>query len=94
MSDFTALIAKAINPGMPREEREAVYTVVRDAVARLQQRDGLASDDPRTALRRHLVEETIRDIEGDLARFEALRKLEEAFAAQSLEHKAQGARRR
>ncbi|GJD35514.1 hypothetical protein [Methylobacterium aerolatum] len=94
MSDFTALIAKAITPAMPREEREAVYTMVRDAVARLQERDGFSSDDPRAALRRHLVEETIRDIEGDLSRFEALRKLEAAFAAQSVEHKAQGSRRR
>ncbi|MBE7243940.1 MAG: hypothetical protein INR63_03240 [Actinomycetospora chiangmaiensis] len=94
MSDFSALVAKAINPAMTREEREAVYTTVREAAARLQERDGLASDDPRAALRRHLVEETIRDVEGDVARFEALRKLEEAFAAQAREHKAQGSGRR
>ncbi len=56
----------------------------------MQERDGLASDDPRAALRRHLVEETIRDVEGDVARFESLRKLEEAFAAPGAEHKAQG----
>lgn len=93
MSDFTALIAKAVNPTMAREDREAVYTVVRDAVLRLQERDGLAADDPRAALRRHLVEETIRDIEGDIARFEALRKLEQAFAAQSQEHRSTSGRR-
>jgi hypothetical protein len=88
MSDFSALIAKAINPSMAREEREAVYAVVRDAVLRLQERDGLAAADPAAALRRHLVEETIRDIEGDIARYEAMRKLDEAFAAQSEAHKA------
>ncbi len=93
MSDFSALIAQAINPTMTREEREGVYQVVREAVLRLQERDGLAAADPRAALRRHLVEETIRDIEGDIARSEALRKLDEAFAAQSQAHKADGARR-
>lgn len=94
MSDFSVLVAKAINPSMSREEREKVYAVVREAVMRLQERDGLAADDPRTALRRHLVEETIRDIEGDLARSEALRKLDEAFAAQSKAHNAQPSGRR
>jgi hypothetical protein len=94
MSDFSALIAKAINPTMAREERDAVYAVVRDAVLRLQERDGLATDDPRAALRRHLVEETIRDIEGDIARYEALRKLDAAFAAQSETHRAEGTGRR
>jgi hypothetical protein len=93
MSDFSVLIAKAVNPTMAREDREAVYAVVRDAVLRLQERDGLAADDPRAALRRHLVEETIRDIEGDIARFESLRKLERAFAAQAEEHRSTSGRR-
>jgi len=89
MSDFSDLVAKAIQPSMTREEREAVYTVVRQAVLRLQEREAFPPDDPRVALQRHLVEETIRDIESDVARFESLRKLDEAFAAQSKEHKAQ-----
>lgn len=89
MTDFSALIAKAINPSMTRDEREGVYAVVREAVLRLQERDGLDPADPRAAFRRHIVEETIRDIESDVARFESLRKLDEAFAAQSKEHKAQ-----
>ena len=45
-------------------------------------------------LQRHLVEETIRDIEGDVARYQSLRKLEEAFAAQNAENKAAQGRRR
>lgn len=92
MSDFSVLVAKAINPSMSREERETVYTMVRTAVLRLQERDGLDPSDPRAAYRRHLVEETIRDIESDVARFESLRKLDEAFAAQAKEHKAQSRR--
>ena len=41
MSDFSDLVAKAIQPSMTREEREAVYTVVRKAVLRLQEREAL-----------------------------------------------------
>ncbi|MCJ2011392.1 hypothetical protein [Methylobacterium sp. J-076] len=94
MSDFSALIAKAIDPAMSRQEREGVYKLVREAVLRLQERDGLDPADHRAAFRRHLVEETIRDIESDVARFESLRKLDEAFAAQAKEHKAQSSGRR
>jgi hypothetical protein len=83
MSDFSDLVAKAIQPSMTREEREAVYTVVRQAVFRLQEREALPPGDPRVALQRHLVEETIRDVEGDVARYESLRKLDAAFAAQN-----------
>lgn len=88
MSDFSDLVAKAIRPAMNRAEREAVYTVVRQAVLRLQEREALPPDDPRVALQRHLVEETIRDVEGDVARHEALRKLEAAFAAQTADNAA------
>ncbi|MCJ2069962.1 hypothetical protein MKK75_14350 [Methylobacterium sp. J-030] len=83
MSDFSDLVAKAIQPSMNREEREAVYTVVRQAVLRLQEREALPASDPRVALQRHLVEETIRDVESDVARYASLRKLELAFAAQN-----------
>ncbi|MCJ2085896.1 hypothetical protein MKK88_07800 [Methylobacterium sp. E-005] len=83
MSDFSDLVAKAIQPSMTREEREAVYTVVRQAVLRLQEREALPPNDPRVALQRHLVEETIRDVEGDVARYASLRKLDAAFAAQN-----------
>ncbi|MCJ2123634.1 hypothetical protein [Methylobacterium sp. J-077] len=88
MSDFSDLVAKAIQPSMNRAEREAVYTVVRQAVLRLQEREALPPDDPRVALQRHLVEETIRDVEGDVARYESLRKLDAAFAAQNEANRA------
>ncbi|GJE10658.1 MULTISPECIES: hypothetical protein [Methylobacterium] len=94
MSDFSDLVAKAIQPSMTREEREAVYSVVRQAVLRLQEREALPPEDPRVTLQRHLVEETIRDIEGDVARFQSLRKLEEAFAAQNADAKAAQGRKR
>ncbi|MGU3540309.1 hypothetical protein [Methylobacterium sp. A54F] len=83
MSEFADLVAKAIKPSMTRAEREAVYEVVRKAVERMQERAALAPTDPRFALQQHIVEETIRDVEGDIARFEALRKLEDALAAQN-----------
>ncbi len=60
---------------------------MRQAVLRLQEREALPPDDPRVALQRHLVEETIRDVEGDVARYESLRKLDAAFAAQTEAHK-------
>jgi hypothetical protein len=94
MSDFADLVARAITPSMDRPAREAVYTVVRQAVQRLQERESLPADDPRIALQRHLVEETIRDVEGDIARHEALRKLDAALAAQNAAHTGQGGRRR
>ena len=94
MADFTDLIARAVSPSMSREERDQVYAVVRQAVQRLQDRENLAGDDPRILLQRHLIEETIRDVEGDVARYESLRKLDAAFAAQAEAHKAaQGGRR-
>lgn len=82
MSQFADLIARAVNPTMSREEREAVYGVVKEAVERLQARDGLAADDPRIALQQHLVEETIRDVEAEIARVISMQKLERAHAAQ------------
>lgn len=82
MSQFADLIARAVNPTMDRDAREAVYGVVKEAVQRLQARDGMASDDPRIALQQHLVEETIRDVEADIARAVSMAKLERAHAAQ------------
>ena len=86
MSDFADLVAQAVNPSMNRAEREAVYDVVRQAVLRLREREGLSADDPAVAMQHHLVEETIRDVEADIARFEAMRKLDEAQAAQTRAH--------
>jgi hypothetical protein len=91
MSEFTDLIARAVNPAMSRPEREAVYAVVKQAVERLQVRDGLEPDDPRAALQQHLVEETIRDVEADIARFHSLEKLERAHAAQMAAERIHGA---
>ncbi len=94
MADFTDLIARAVSPSMSREEREQVYTVVRQAVQRLQERENLASDDPRILLQRHLIEETIRDVEFDIVRFLTLRRIEQARAAQNAEYEAQFAKKR
>ncbi|MER2266592.1 hypothetical protein [Methylobacterium oxalidis] len=87
MSDFADLVARAITPAMSRAEREQVYAVVRQAVLRLQERETLAPEDARAALQRHLVEETIRDVEADIARYESLRKLDEAMVAQAAAHR-------
>ena len=86
MSDFTDLIARAVSPSMSRAERDHVYGVIRQAVLRLQEREALAPDEPRVALQRHLVEETIRDVEADIARFLALEQMEKAAAAQAAEN--------
>lgn len=86
MSDFTELVARAVHPGMTRAEREAVYTVVREAVLKLQEREGTAASDHRFAYQQHLIEETIRDVEADIARHEALRKLDEALRVQNAVH--------
>ncbi|HEV2543606.1 MAG TPA: hypothetical protein VGU70_12690 [Methylobacterium sp.] len=94
MADFTDLIARAVSPSMSREEREQVYTVVRQAVQRLQERENLAADDPRILLQRHLIEETIRDVEFDIVRFLTLRRIEQARAAQNAEYEAQFAKKR
>jgi hypothetical protein len=83
MSEFADLVASAVNPSMTRDEREAVYAVVKEAVQRLQAREGLRADDPRAALQQHLIEETIRDVEADIARVVSMEKLERAFAAQN-----------
>ena len=82
MSEFSNLIARAVNPAMSRAERETVYGVVKEAVAHLQVRDGLDPDDTRVAVQQHLVEETIRNVEADIARFLSLEKLERAHSAQ------------
>ncbi|MEH3116502.1 MAG: hypothetical protein PGN25_02540 [Methylorubrum populi] len=94
MADFTDLIARAVTPSMSREEREQVYTVVRQAVQRLQDRENLGPDDPRILLQRHLIEETIRDVEFDIARFLTLRRIEQARSAQNAEYEAQFAKKR
>ena len=94
MADFTDLIARAVSPSMSREEREQVYTVVRQAVQRLQERENLAGDDPRILLQRHLIEETIRDVEFDIVRYLTLRKIEQAREAQNAEYEAQFAKKR
>ena len=92
MSEFTDLIARAVNPTMSRAERQEVYGVVKQAVERLQARDGLAPNDPRSALQQHLVEETIRDVEADIARFHSMEKLERAHEAQMAAERAAGHR--
>ncbi|GEP08689.1 hypothetical protein [Methylobacterium gnaphalii] len=94
MSDFTDLVARAVNPSMSREERDAVYNVVRQAVLRLQERENLDPRDPRRSLQRHLVEETIRDIEIDIVRHLTLKKLAEVAARQDAEAEARSGRHR
>lgn len=93
MSEFADLVARAVNPTMTRAEREAVYVVVKAAVQRLQDRDGLEPGDPLIALQQHLVEETIRDVETDIARFRTLDKLERTLAAQIAAEAAAGTAR-
>ena len=88
MSEFADLVARAVNPSMSRDARQAVYGVVKEAVQRLQARDGMAADDPRIALQQHLVEETIRDVESDIARFLSFEKLERAHSVQMGAEKA------
>ncbi|WP_375407688.1 hypothetical protein [uncultured Methylobacterium sp.] len=90
MSDFADLVARAVNPSMTREERDAVYRVVKDALRSFQDREGLSANDPRAALQQHLVEETIRDVEFDIGRIVSLQKLERAFAAQNAGENDQG----
>ncbi|SFK28061.1 hypothetical protein [Methylorubrum salsuginis] len=94
MADFSDLVARAVSPAMSREEREEVYNVVRAAVQRLQEREGLAADDPGILLQRHLIEETIRDVEFDITRFLTLRRIAEAKAAQDAEAARHAGRRR
>lgn len=82
MSDFADLVARAVNPSMSREERESVYSVVREAILRMQEKHALPPSDPQARLQRHLIEETIRDIEADIARHLAYEKMRDAEAAQ------------
>ena len=93
MSDLADLIARTVNPRMSREEREKVYAVVRQAVSRLHGRADVDPNDPSVALQRHLVEETIRDIEADIARYSALERMREAREAQEAESAALSTRR-
>ncbi len=81
MSDFTDLVARAVSPAMSREEREAVYQVVKQAMRRLQERESLQPDDPRARLQEHLVEETIRDVEALVTRYLARQTILEAERA-------------
>lgn len=94
MSDFADLIARAVTPTMTRAEREQVYDVARQAVLRLQERENLRPEDSRSALQRHLVEETIRDVESDIVRHLAMEKMRLAAEAQDAENAAQRTRRR
>ncbi|GJE53841.1 MULTISPECIES: hypothetical protein [Methylobacterium] len=94
MSDFTDLVARAVNPSMGREERESVYSVVRQAVLRLQERENLEPGHPQRSLQLHLVEETIRDIESDVVRFLTMKKMREAAALQDAEAEARAGKRR
>lgn len=72
MTDFADMVAQAISPTMSREEREAVYGVVKQAVERLQEGENLPPTDPRVVLQQHLVEETIRDVEAEVIRYRLL----------------------
>ena len=78
MSDFTDLIARAVSPSMSRDEREAVYGVVRQAMRRLQERDALDAEDPRAQLQAHFVEETIWEVEGLITRHLARQTIDAA----------------
>ena len=82
MSDFTDLVVRAVNPDMPRDEREHVYATVRAAIRALHDRDARSPVDPQTLIQQHVVEETIRDVEAQILRFLAQRRLEQAQAAQ------------
>jgi hypothetical protein len=69
MSSFADMVAQAVSPTMSREERDAVYRAVKEAVLRLQENDGRAPTDPDAVLRQHLVEETVRDVEAEVVRY-------------------------
>ncbi len=94
MSDFTDLVARAVNPSMSRQEREAVYDVVRQAVLRLQEREKLDPAQIQASLQLHLVEETIRDVESDIVRFLTMKKMQETAAKQDAEAEARSGKRR
>ncbi|GEO98761.1 hypothetical protein [Methylobacterium haplocladii] len=94
MSDFTDLVARAVSPSMSRQEREAVYGVVRQAVLRLQERENLDPGHIQASLQVHLVEETIRDVESDIVRFLTMKKMQETAARQDAEAEARAGKRR
>lgn len=85
MQTFVDLIAKAVNPSMSRDERERVYSVVRQAVLRLHEGRAPLTADPQVALQLHLVEETIRDLEAEIARHNAMERMRLATEAQAAE---------
>ena len=91
MSEFTDLVARAVSPAMSREEREAVYQVVKQAMRRLQERENLRPDDPRALLQEHLVEETIRDVEALVTRYLARQTILEAERANAAANAAAAA---
>lgn len=69
MAGFADMVAGAVSPAMTREERDAVYRAVKEAVSRLQEGEDRAPTDPETILRQHLVEETVRDVEAEVVRY-------------------------
>ena len=69
MAGFADMVAQAVSPAMSREERDAVYRAVKEAVLRLQEGDGREPTDPEAVLRQHLVEETVRDVEAEVVRY-------------------------
>lgn len=85
MQTFVDLIANAVNPSMSRDERERVYSVVRQAVLRLHEGRAPLTADPQVALQLHLVEETIRDLEAEIARHNAMERMRLATEAQAAE---------
>lgn len=85
MQTFVDLIANAVNPSMSRDERERVYGVVRQAVLRLYEDRSPLTADPQAALQLHLVEETIRDLEAEIMRHNAMARMRLATEAQAAE---------
>lgn len=85
MQNFADLIANAVKPSMSRDERERVYGVVRQAVLRLHPDRTPLTADPQIALQLHLVEETIRDLEAEIARHNAMERMRRATEAQAAE---------
>ncbi len=81
----------SLTPAMTREEREAVYQVVKQAMRRLQERENLQPDDPRARLQEHLVEETIRDVEALVTRYLARQTILEAERANAAANAAAAA---
>ncbi len=78
MSGFKTLLYKAISPDVPPEDRAIVYQQVREAMLRLMTQDPATFDPGDQAYQRHLVEEAIRDIEAEIARYLAMKQMAEA----------------